>query len=124
MCSSGLQAAPHEARVGEAIEHLTRASQDSKDRKAALYAQFYLGLLYSAREMYTDAESFLSRALAMAPNLIEAYFELGRARWFNGNSDGARQASRDGAAAGKFSPWGKRCAAMLSEVDGGGSPSR
>lgn len=109
---------------GEAIEHLTRASQESTDRKAALYAQFYLGLLYSAREMYADAEAFLGRALSMAPNLIEAYFELGRARWFNGNSDGARQAWRDGAATGKFSPWGKRCAAMLAEVDGGGSPSR
>jgi tetratricopeptide (TPR) repeat protein len=109
---------------GEAIEHLTRASHESTDRKAALYAQFYLGLLYSSREMYTDAEAFLSRALAMAPNLIEAYFELGRARWFNGNSDGARQAWRDGAASGKFSPWGQRCAAMLAEVDGGGSPSR
>ena len=109
---------------GEAIEHLTRASRESTDRKAALYAQFYLGLLYSAREMYTDAETFLSRALEMAPNLIEAHFELGRARWFNGNSDGARQAWRDGAAAGKFSPWGQRCAAMLAEVDGGGSPSR
>ena len=50
---------------GEAIEHLTRASQESTDRKAALYAQFYLGLLYSSREMYTDAEAFLSRAVAM-----------------------------------------------------------
>ena len=109
---------------GEAIEHLTRASRESSDKKAALYAQFYLGLLYSAREMYTDAETFLSKALSMAPNLIEAHFELGRARWFNGNSDGARQAWRAGAAAGKFSPWGKRCASMLAEVDGGGSPSR
>lgn len=109
---------------GEAIEHLTRASHDSTDRKAALYAQFYLGLLYSAREMYADAEAFLGRALEMAPNLVEAYFELGKARWFNQNRDGARQAWRDGVAAGKFSPWGKRCAAMLAEVDGGGSPSR
>jgi tetratricopeptide (TPR) repeat protein len=109
---------------GEAIEHLTRASRDTSDRKATLYAHFYLGLLYSSREMYADAESFLGRALAMGPNLIEAYFELGRARWFNGNSDGARQAWRDGAAAGKFSPWGQRCTAMLAEVDGGGSPSR
>ena len=109
---------------GEAIEHLTRAIRDSSDRKATLYAHFYLGLLYSSREMYADAESFLGRALALGPNLIEAYYELGRARWFGGNADGARQAWRDGAAAGKFSPWGQRCAAMLVEVDGGGAPSR
>lgn len=109
---------------GEAIEHLTRAMRDGGDRKATLYANFYLGLLYSSREMYVDAEAFLSRTLALGPNLIEAYFELGRARWFNGNVDGARQAWRDGAAAGKFSPWGQRCAAMLEDVEAGRAPSR
>jgi len=109
---------------GEAIEHLTRAIREDGDRKAVLYAHFYLGLLYSSREMYADAESFLGRALALGPNLIEAYYELGRARWFGGNAEGARQAWRDGAAAGKFSPWGSRCAALLEEVDGGGAPSR
>jgi len=109
---------------GEAIEHLTRAIREADDRKAVLYAHYYLGLLYAAREMYSDAEAFLGRALSLGPNLIEAYFELGRARWFGGNTDGARQAWRDGAAAGKFSPWGSRCAAMLAEVDGGGEPSR
>ena len=109
---------------GEAIEHLSRAIREAGDRKATLYAHFYLGLLYSSREMYSDAEAFLGRALALGPNLIEAYFELGRVRWFGGNIDGARQAWRDGAAAGKFSPWGSRCAAMLAEVDAGGAPSR
>jgi tetratricopeptide (TPR) repeat protein len=109
---------------GEAIEHLSRAIREAGDRKATLYAHFYLGLLYSSREMYSDAEAFLGRALALGPNLIEAWFELGRVRWFGGNVDGARQAWRDGAAAGKFSPWGSRCAAMLAEVDGGGAPSR
>jgi tetratricopeptide (TPR) repeat protein len=109
---------------GEAIEHLTRVIHEAGDRKATLYAHFYLGQLYAAREMYADAEAFLGRALAQGPNLIEAYFELGRARWFGGNTDGARQAWRDGAAAGKFSPWGTRCAAMLAEVDSGGAPSR
>jgi tetratricopeptide (TPR) repeat protein len=109
---------------GEAIEHLTRVIHEAGDRKATLYAHFYLGQLYAAREMFTDAEAFLGRALALGPNLIEAYFELGRVRWFGGNTDGARQAWRDGAAAGKFSPWGTRCTAMLAEVDGGGAPSR
>lgn len=109
---------------GEAIEHLSRVIREGGDRKATLYAHFYLGQLYFARQMYSDAESFLGRALALGPNLIEAYFELGRARWFGSNPDGARQAWRDGAAAGKFSPWGSRCAAMLAEVNGGGAPSR
>jgi tetratricopeptide (TPR) repeat protein len=109
---------------GEAIEHLTRVIRESPDRKATLYAHFYLGQLYAAREMFTDAEAFFGRALALGPSLIEAYYELGRARWFGGNTDGARQAWRDGAAAGKFSPWGSRCATMLADVDGGGTLSR
>jgi tetratricopeptide (TPR) repeat protein len=108
---------------GEAIEHLTRVIKESTDRKATLYAHFYLGLLYSTREMYGDAEAFFARTLTLGPNLIEAYFELGCARWFGGNAEGALQAWRDGAAAGKFSPWGSRCAAMLEEVERGGEPS-
>jgi len=109
---------------GEAIEHLSRAIRDGTDRKATLYATYYLGLLYSAREMYRDAEAFLGRALALGPNLIEAYYELGCARWFGGNREGALQAWRDGATASKFSPWGLRCAAMLSDVEAGGEPQR
>lgn len=108
---------------GEAIEHLTRVIKESTDRKATLYAHFYLGLLYAKREMYSDAEAFFARTLTLGPNLIEAYFELGCARWFSGNADGALQAWRDGAAAGKFSPWGARCAAMLEEVKRGDEPS-
>lgn len=113
-----------QGNYGEAIEHLSCAIRDASDRKATLYAYYYLGLLYSSREMYQDAEAFLGRALAMGPNLIESYYELGRVRWFAGNTAGARQAWRDGAAAGKFSPWGQRCAALLEHVKGGGAPSR
>jgi tetratricopeptide (TPR) repeat protein len=109
---------------GEAVEHFSRTIRESSDRKAILYATFYLGLLYATREMYTDAEAFFGRALALGPNLIEAYYELGRARWFNGNHEGARQAWRDGAAAGKLSPWGSRCAAVLEDVEAGRAPPR
>jgi tetratricopeptide (TPR) repeat protein len=109
---------------GEAIEHLTRVLVDQTDRKATLYATYYLGLLYAAREMYQDAEQFLGRALALGPNLIEAYYELGRVRWFGGNRAGALQAWRDGATAAKFSPWGSRCAAVLKDVEAGGEPPR
>jgi Flp pilus assembly protein TadD len=107
---------------GEAVEHLTRVIQEGMDRKATLYAHYYLGLLYQQREMFEDAESFLGRALALGPNLIEAYYELGRVRWQRGNRDGARQAWRDGAAASKFSPWGSRCAAILQKVEEGEAP--
>lgn len=109
---------------GEAIEHLSRTIRLDNDRKATLYAHYYLGLLYLEREMFDDAEVFLTKAIALGPNLVEAYFELGRARWFNGNGDGAVQAWRDGSAANKFSPWRKRCAEMLEFVESGGVPTR
>jgi tetratricopeptide (TPR) repeat protein len=109
---------------GEAIEHLSRAIRLDNDRKATLYAHFYLGLVYSEREMYEDAEAFYRKALALGPNLVEAYYELGRALWFGGRKGAALQAWREGEAANKFNPWGKRCAEMLKLVEGGGAPSR
>ena len=109
---------------GEAIEHLSRVIRQDNDRKATLYAHFYLGLVYLERDMYDDAQLFFRRTLELGPNLIEAYYELGRAHWFGGDQDGARQAWRDGFAANKFSPWGKRCAEMLETVEAGGAPLR
>ena len=109
---------------GEAIEHLSKAIRLDNDRKATLYAHFYLGLVYLEREMYEDAETFFQKTLALGPNLIEAWYELGRARWFNDERDGAIQAWRDGYAANKFNPWGKRCAEMLKTVDAGGAPPK
>ena len=109
---------------GEAIEHLSRAIRLDNDRKETLYAHFYLGLVYAEREMYDDAEMFYRKALALGPNLVEAYYELGRALWFGGKKGAALQAWRDGVAANKFNPWGKRCAEMLKHVEEGGAPSR
>ena len=109
---------------GEAIEHLSRAIRLDNDRKATLYAHHYLGLVYLEREMYDDAQGFFRQALAMGPNMIEAYYELGRALWFAGDRDAARKAWRDGFAANKFNPWGKRCAELLETVDAGGAPPR
>ena len=60
---------------GEAIEHLSKAIRLDNDRKATLYAHYYLGLVYLEREMYEDAQSFFRKTLALGPNLIEAYYE-------------------------------------------------
>lgn len=109
---------------GEAIEHLSRVIRLDNDRKATLYAHFYLGLVYLEREMYEDAGSFFRRSLALGPNLIEAYYELGRAQWFGGDPEAARRTWRDGFTANRFSPWGKRCAEMLETVEQGGAPAR
>ena len=109
---------------GEAIEHLSKAIRLDNDRKAVLYAHFYLGLVYLEREMYEDAQTFFRKTLGLGPNLIEAYYELGRAHWFNDEREHALQAWKDGFAANKFNPWGKRCASMLALVESGGEPPR
>ena len=107
---------------GEAIEHLSRAIRLDNDKKATLYAHFYLGLVYLERDMFEDAQTFFQKTIALGPNLIEAYFELGRAYWFNGQRDEAIETWTTGHAANKFSPWGKRCSDVLATVADGGEP--
>ncbi|HEX2218108.1 MAG TPA: tetratricopeptide repeat protein [Gemmatimonadales bacterium] len=109
---------------GEAIEHLSKAIRLDNDRKATLYAHYYLGLVYLEREMYEDAQTFFRKTLALGPNLIEAYYDLGRARWFSGDKDGARVSWTEGEKANKFNPWAKRCREMLDLVAGGGEVPR
>lgn len=98
---------------GEAIEHLSRVIRLDNDRKASLYAHYYLGLVYLERGMMTDAESFLKKALVLGPNLIEAYYDLGRAQWFSGQRDLARASWEQGAGANRFAPWARRCQELL-----------
>jgi tetratricopeptide (TPR) repeat protein len=107
---------------GEAIEHLSRAIRLDNDRKATLYAHFYLGLVYLERDMFEDAQTFFEKSLVLGPNLIEAYYELGRAFWFNGQRVEATETWKRGYAANKFNPWGKRCADVLTVVEAGGEP--
>lgn len=109
---------------GEAIEHLSRAIRLDNDRKGVLYAHYYLGLVYLEREMYLDAQSFLAKAIALGPNLIEAHYELGRAQWLGGDQDAAKGTWRKGANANRFAPWAKRCREILETVEQGGSVPR
>jgi tetratricopeptide (TPR) repeat protein len=109
---------------GEAIEHLSKAIRLDNDRKATLYAHFYLGLVYLQRDMHEDAQTFFEKALALGPNLIEAYYELGRAHWFAGNHDRARQVWEEGFRANKFNPWGRKCEELLAAVGRGEEPPR
>ena len=52
---------------GEAIEHLSKAIRLDNDRKATLYAHYYLGLVYLEREMYEDAQTFFRKTLKLGP---------------------------------------------------------
>lgn len=108
---------------GEAIEHLSRAIRLDNDKKATLYAHFYLGLVYLEREMTEDAVTFFRKTLALGPNLLEAYYELGRAHWQEGDHEEALQAWKAGYAANKFNPWGRKCGELVRVVEGGETPS-
>jgi tetratricopeptide (TPR) repeat protein len=108
----------------DAIEHLSKAIRLDNDKKATLYAHYYLGLVYHERQMYEDAEMFFLKTLRLGPNLIEAYYELGRARWFAEDQEGAQEAWTQGFEANKFNPWGKKCKAMLELVAQGQEPPR
>jgi tetratricopeptide (TPR) repeat protein len=105
---------------GEAIEHLSRAIREDTDRKATLYAHFYMGLVYLEREMYQDARGFFRATLQLGPSFIEAYYELGHAYALSGNVEGARRAWSDGYAANKFNAWGKRCGEALAQLPAAG----
>jgi tetratricopeptide (TPR) repeat protein len=109
---------------GEAIEHLSKAIRLDNDKKATLYAHFYLGLVYLNREMYEDAQTFFQKTLKLGPNLIEAHYELGRAFWFGGDREQARRTWEEGFKANKFNPWGRKCQETLDLVVQGQEPPR
>jgi tetratricopeptide (TPR) repeat protein len=109
---------------GEAIEHLSKAIRLDNDRKATLYAHYYLGLVYLEREMFEDAVTFFQKTLQLGPNLIEAFYELGRANWFMGDQAAAKTSWTEGFRVNKFNPWGKRCKEMLDLTASGGEPPR
>jgi len=109
---------------GEAIEHLSRVLREGSDRKASLYANYYLGLVYLERGMLPDAQAFFQQALALGPNLHEAAYDLGRAQWFGGDREAARATWRSAAAAAHLNPWARRCGELLAAVDAGGEVPR
>ena len=74
--------------------------------------------------MFEDAQTFFEKTLKLGPNLLEAYYELGRAQWFAGERDDAKTSWNDGFKANKFNPWGKRCKEMLELVEQGQEPPR
>jgi tetratricopeptide (TPR) repeat protein len=102
---------------GEAIEHLSRAIRLNNDKRATLYAHFYLGLVYLERDMFRDAQKFFQETIQLAPNFVQAFYELGRALSLNGQYAEAKDAWRAGYAANKFNPWGKRCAEALAALE-------
>jgi tetratricopeptide (TPR) repeat protein len=108
--------------LGEAIEHLSRAIRLDSDRRATMYANFYLGLVYAERGMLEEAQTFFRKAIALGPSLLQAHFELGRTYWRAGRRDEALATWREAYAANKLNPWGKRCGEAIEMVEKGRNP--
>ena len=106
----------------EAHDHLSRAATQMRDPKAALYGCFYLGLLYGQQRDVAEAERYFRKTLSLAPNFIEAYYELGRTFWFAGEKTQAENVWKAGNGANRFSDWGKRCAEAIRLVKAGKEP--
>ncbi|MCU0634673.1 MAG: hypothetical protein MUE41_07355, partial [Gemmatimonadaceae bacterium] len=115
-------AAQRAARLDDATEHLLMAVR-SPDAKAALYATYWLGLVYLDREMPADATTHLTRALDLGPNLLEASYALGRAQWALGERDAAIATWRRGASGNRFSPWAARCSEAADRAVRGEDPA-
>ena len=73
-------------------------------------------------DLFEDADTFFRKTLELGPNLIEAYFQLGRAQWFAEDQEGAKASWNAGFQANKFNPWGKKCRDVLALVESGGQP--
>jgi Flp pilus assembly protein TadD len=104
---------------GEAIEHLSKAIRQDADRKSSLYAHFYMGLVYLEREMYDDARGFFRQTLELGPNMLEAWWEIGRAYYLEGNKSAAADAWRTGHQTNRFNLWGERCGKALAQLESG-----
>ena len=92
------------------------------DHKATLYAHVYLGMVRRDQRRFDEAEALLRDALALGPNCLQAWYELGWSRWRQGRPAEAREAWQSGAEANKFSPWGKRCAETVAVLELTGVP--
>lgn len=106
----------------EAHDHLTRASLQARDPKAALYGWFYLGIFHASQRDIVEAEACFQKTLSLAPNFIEAYYELGRALFSAGEIESAHKTWREGLAANRFNIWGRRCAEAVRQSLAGLEP--
>lgn len=109
--------------LGEAMEHLAQVIQPGGDPRAALYANYWLGLAHLELGTPVEAVACLRRAVSLGPNLAEGWGALGLALWWSGERADAIEAWRTGARI-RHSPYASRAAEWLELVNRGGEPPR
>jgi tetratricopeptide (TPR) repeat protein len=107
----------------EAIDTLSSVLRDGGDRTANLYARLHLGRACAAAGRYDEGAAALRRALEMAPNFTEAWWELGLLHEAERRPELALEAWGAGGE-NRFNPWGDRCreAAERLASEGGSGP--
>jgi tetratricopeptide (TPR) repeat protein len=101
----------------EAIEFLSRALRQDSDKTAIIYANYYMGLVYFERQMYSDAVSFLQKSIQLAPNLMEAYYHLGLARKNMEEVDEAKRVWLEGLERNQQNRWSELVSQELTALE-------
>jgi tetratricopeptide (TPR) repeat protein len=101
----------------EAIEFLSRALRQDSDKTAIIYANYYMGLVYFERQMYSDAVSFLEKSIELAPNLMEAYYHFGLAKKNMDEIDEARRIWTEGLERDQHSRWSELVSEALLSLE-------
>lgn len=108
-----------EGRMAQAEELLDALARETTDATAAGYAHLYLGRVYAEEARPREAQARYRAALEAAPNLTEAYWELGRSHYLDGRAELAVEVWRAGAE-NRYNPWGDRCREeMAAAVESG-----
>lgn len=103
----------------EAGDHLSRALDLGRDRKASLYALHYLGLLHAERDECEEALGFFKRAIDAGPNLIEAYYHMGLLLYRCRKVEEARAVWRSATEQSHYNPYARKAQALLEELEAG-----
>ncbi len=110
------------ARWSEACTCFEQALRGERSPKATLYAHLGLGMALAGRGAIEAADAAFATALAMGPNLVQAWYARGEALWQAGQQDAARAAWQAGAQGSRFTPWSARCAARLTGLASDAAP--
>ncbi|MEI6740107.1 MAG: tetratricopeptide repeat protein [Gemmatimonadaceae bacterium] len=111
------------ARCSEAGEYFRQALSGERSPKATLYAHLGRGMALAGAGATDDADAAFATALAIGPNLVQAWYARGEALWRAGRLEAARAAWQAGAQGSRFTPWSARCAMRLTSVTSDASPS-
>jgi tetratricopeptide (TPR) repeat protein len=104
---------------GEALAHLSGALEGGRDRKATLYALYYLGLLHAERGDPEEALSCFRAAVEAGPNLIEAYYHMGFVLYRQERMDQARAVWQSAVARNPYNLYSKRARSALEKLEAG-----